>query len=113
MGGKFIGLLAERIVISRTKLSASSWGLIRSPILFNVFIGDLDDGTECRHSRSQPMVSWREQAVHWKVGLMLRGACQLEKWAVGNLMEFSEGNYKFLYACWNNLMHLYGLGTTG
>lgn len=45
MDGKLLGPLAERIVISRTKLAASPRGLIPCPILFNVFIEDLDDGT--------------------------------------------------------------------
>lgn len=110
MDGKFIGPLVERVVISRAKLAASPRGWILSPILFNVFIEDLGDGTECKHSRSQPVASWWEQSVHWRAGLMFRGACQLEKWAVGNLMEFNESDYKFLCVHWNNLMHEYRLG---
>lgn len=77
--GKFIGRLAERIVISRVELAASPWGLILSPILFNVFIEDLGGGTEYKHSRLQPVASWPEQPVHWRAGLIFRGTCHLEK----------------------------------
>lgn len=59
---KFIGPLAERIVVSRMKLVASPWG--SSPILFNVFIEGLDDRTECKHRRSQPGAGWGQQPVH-------------------------------------------------
>lgn len=60
-------------------------------ILHVSFAEGLDDGTECKHRRSQLVACWRQQPVHLRVGLLCRGVCQLEKWVVWNVVEFSKG----------------------
>ncbi|PKU43497.1 rna-directed dna polymerase from mobile element jockey- hypothetical protein [Limosa lapponica baueri] len=88
---------AQSVTISGTK---SSWksvtcvgpqGSIEPPILFNIFINDLDDGTKCTFSKF---------SYDTKLGVVAnmpegfadiqRDLYRLEKWAGVNLMKFSK-----------------------
>ncbi|KAK4817250.1 hypothetical protein QYF61_005463, partial [Mycteria americana] len=92
-------LETQRVVISDMK---SSWGpitssvpqgLILSPVPFNIFINDLDDGAEFTLSKFAHVPTCEEWLIHHRGWNLNR----LEKWANRNLMKFSKGKCKVLH----------------
>ncbi|KAK4830573.1 LOW QUALITY PROTEIN: hypothetical protein QYF61_011751 [Mycteria americana] len=70
------------------------------PILFNIFINDLDDGAECMPNCEE-----------WLI-LQRRHPDRLKKGANRNLKKFNKENCRVLHLGRNNPMHQYMLGAT-
>ncbi|GAB0184903.1 hypothetical protein GRJ2_000955600 [Grus japonensis] len=68
------------------------WGAI----LFNVFISDLDDGTQCTLNKFADTPNGR--------AAIQRNIDKLSKWTDRNLIKFSKGKYKVLHLGKNNPM---------
>ncbi|KAK4810839.1 hypothetical protein QYF61_008811 [Mycteria americana] len=77
---------------------------VLGPVLFNIFIIDLDDGAEYTLSKGGVTDIPEGRAV------IQKNLDRLEKWADRNLMQFNKGKGQFLHVRKTNPMHQYMLG---
>jgi len=95
----------------RPVMSGILQGSVRGPALFNVFVGDMDSGTECTLNKFANDTNLCG-AVNKLEGrsAVRRDLDGLERWACANLMKVSKAKCKVLHMGQGNPKHKYRLG---